>query len=65
MPRKKAASARKAAKLRTWRVAILRTRAQHIGDVQATDERAAAAAAVREFNLSDEQRKRLVVQERD
>jgi hypothetical protein len=31
----------------------------------APDERAAEAAAVEEFNLSDEQRKRVVVQERD
>jgi hypothetical protein len=33
--------------------------------VQSPDERAAEAAAVTEFKLSDEQRKRLVVQERD
>jgi hypothetical protein len=33
-------------------------------DVQAPDERAAEAAAVTQFSLSDEQRKRLVVQER-
>jgi hypothetical protein len=54
-----------AAKLRSWRVAILRNRAQYLGDVQAPDERAAETAAVAEFNLSDEQRKRLVVQERE
>jgi hypothetical protein len=50
-----------AAKLRSWRVSILRTRAQHLGDVEAPDETAEAV----EFNLSDEQRKRLVVRERD
>jgi hypothetical protein len=33
--------------------------------VQAAGERAAETAAVLEFNLSDEQRKRLVVQERN
>jgi hypothetical protein len=54
-----------ATKLRSWRVAILRNRAHYLGDVQAADERAAETAAVSEFNLSDEQRKRLVVQERD
>ena len=54
-----------AAKLRSWRVAILRSRAYYLGDVQASDERAAETAAVTEFNLDDEQRKRLVVQERD
>ena len=54
-----------AAKLRFWRVAILRNRAHYLGDVQAADEGAAEAAAVSEFKLSDEQRKRLVVQERE
>jgi hypothetical protein len=35
------------------------------GDVQAPDEGAAEAGAVSEFKLSDEQRKRLLVQERN
>jgi hypothetical protein len=39
--------------------------AHYLGDVQASDESAAEVAAVTEFNLSEEQRKRLVVQERD
>jgi hypothetical protein len=38
---------------------------RYLGDVEAADERAAEAAAVEEFKLSDEQRKRVVVQERD
>jgi hypothetical protein len=54
-----------AAKLRSWRVAILRARAHYLGDVQAPDESAAEAAAATEFNLSDEQRKRLVVREQE
>jgi hypothetical protein len=54
-----------AAKLRSWRVSVLRSRAHYLGDVQASDERAAEAAAVEEFKLSDDQRKRVVVQERD
>jgi hypothetical protein len=54
-----------AAKLRSWSVSILRTRAQHLGDVEAPDAKSAEAAAVTEFNLSEEQRRRLVVQERD
>jgi hypothetical protein len=45
--------------------AILRNRAFYLGDVQAPDEGAAEAAAVSEFKLSDEQRKRLLVQERN
>jgi hypothetical protein len=31
-----------------------------LGDVQAADEKAAVAAAVTEFNLDDERRRRLV-----
>ena len=44
---------------------ILRGRAQHLGDVEAPDAKSAEAAAVTEFNLNEEQRRRLVVQERD
>jgi hypothetical protein len=61
-PMKKNATA---AKLRSWRVSILRGRAQHLGDVEAPDAKSAEAAAVTEFNLNEEQRRRLVVQERD
>jgi hypothetical protein len=60
-PRRRDAAARKAAKLRSWRVSILRQRAQYVGTVQAPDERSAEAAAVAEFNLNEEQRKRLAV----
>jgi hypothetical protein len=51
--------------LRSWRASVLRSRTQYLGDVQAPDESAAEAAAVTEFDLSDEQRKRLMVQERE
>ena len=54
-----------AAKLRSWRVAILRNRAYYLGDIQAPDEKSAEAAAAVQFKLSDEQRKRIVLQERD
>jgi hypothetical protein len=63
-----AARARKkpiAAKLRNWRVSIIRRRGQYLGTVEAPNEKAAEAAAVAEFDLSDEQRQRLVVSERD
>jgi hypothetical protein len=43
---------KKAAKARSWRVSII-------------NEKAAEAAAVAEFDLTDEQRRRLVVQERN
>jgi hypothetical protein len=45
--------------------AILRNRSHYLGNVQAPQEKAAEAAAVVEFNLSDDQLKRVVVQERD
>jgi len=53
------------AKLRSWRVSLIRKRAQYLGTVEAPNERAAEAAAVAEFDLSDDQRRRLVVRERD
>jgi hypothetical protein len=40
-------------------------RAQVLGDVQAPSREAAEAAAVTKFDLSPEQRRRLVMQERD
>jgi hypothetical protein len=54
-----------AANLRSWRVSIIRKRGQHLGTVEAPNEKAAEAAAVAEFDLSDEQRRRLVLQERN
>ena len=43
---------------------LIRSKAQVLGDVQASSREAAEAAAVRMFNLSSEQRRSLVVQER-
>jgi hypothetical protein len=62
MPAKKKTNA---AKLRTWRVSIIRNRAQFLGFVEAPDRQAAEAAAAEQFNISEEWRTRLVVQERD
>jgi hypothetical protein len=53
------------AKLRTWRVSILRNRVQFLGFVEAPNRQAAEAAAAKQFNIREEQRTRLVVQERD
>jgi hypothetical protein len=50
-----------AAKLRNWRVSIMRSRAQQIGTIAAPDAKAAMAEAVEKFGLSEEQRKRLLV----
>ena len=41
---------------------ICTKRGQYLGTVEAPNEKAAEAAAVAEFDLGDEQRKRLVVQ---
>jgi hypothetical protein len=53
-----------ATKLRRWRASLIRKRAQYLGTVEAATEKAAEAAAVAEFDLSDEQRRRVVVRER-
>jgi len=47
MPRRssKATPAKLAARMRSWRVSLLRGRAQYLGNVDAPDERAAAVAA--------------------
>ena len=49
--------------MRSCRLSLLRGRAQPLGTVEASDEHAAEAAAVQQFQLSDEQRKRLAVRE--
>jgi hypothetical protein len=51
--------------LRSWRVSLLRSRAIPLGTVEAPDARAAEAAAVVQFGLDEEQRKRLAVREQD
>jgi hypothetical protein len=51
------------AKLRNWRVTILRSRAEYLGGVRATDERAAEKAAIETFALDEDRRRRLAVRE--
>jgi hypothetical protein len=53
-----------AAKLRNWRVAIMRARAHNLGTIEAPDQKAAEAEAVKLFSLTEEQRKRLMIWER-
>jgi hypothetical protein len=52
-------------KLRSWRVSLLRSRAIPLGTVEAPDAHAAEAAAVKQFGLDEEQRKRLAVRPDD
>ena len=55
--------ATKQPQLRTWRASLIRKRGELLGYVEAPDRAAAEAAAVDEFTVNAEQRKRLVVQE--
>jgi hypothetical protein len=50
-------------RMRSWRVSLLRGRAQYFGNVDAPDEGSAEAAAAVQFGLDEEQRKRLAVRE--
>jgi hypothetical protein len=52
-----------AEKLRRWRVTIIRQRAHHLGTIEAPDQKAAEAEAVKLFGLTEEQRKRLSIWE--
>jgi hypothetical protein len=54
---------KKPAKLRSWRVSILRQRAHTLGTIEAPDAEAAEAEAVKLFGLTEEQRKRLSIWE--
>ena len=47
----------KPARLRSWRVSLLRQRARYLGTVEARDEKAAEAAAVEQFGLNDDERR--------
>jgi hypothetical protein len=45
--------------LGSWRVSIIRSRGHYLSVVEVPDRAAAEATAVREFKLTDEQRRRL------
>jgi hypothetical protein len=50
--------------MRKWRASLARRRARVLGDVEALTHQEAETAAIKKFGLDDEQRSRLVVQER-
>jgi hypothetical protein len=52
-----------ASKLKRWRISIMRPRGRHIGTVEAESREAAEAIAVKAFNLTEEQRRRLAILE--
>jgi hypothetical protein len=58
-----ASTLHEAAAARSWRVSIIRSRGQLLGVVKAPSREAAEAAAAQMFELGDEQRRRLMVQE--
>jgi hypothetical protein len=51
------------AKLRNWRVTILRQRGEHLGTIEAPDAKTAEAKAVKQFGLDGERRRRLAIRE--
>jgi hypothetical protein len=53
-----------AAKLRSWRVAIMRARAHGLAIIAAPDQKSAEDEAVKASGLSEDQRKRLLILER-
>jgi hypothetical protein len=54
-----------AAKHRPWLVSLMRARAHFLGIVYAPDHEAAEAAAVAEFKIGEDQRRRLIVREQE
>ena len=49
---------------RSWRVIIMRSKGGHIGTVEAPDREAAEAVAIKQFELDQDQRRRLLIRER-
>jgi len=53
-----------AAKLRSWRVIIIRSKGEYLGSVEAPDREGAETVAIKLFDLDQDQRRRLLVRER-
>jgi hypothetical protein len=51
------------AALRIWRASIIRKRLGRLGRVYAENRATAEAVAIEEFKLTDEERKRLLIEE--
>ena len=49
---------------KSWRVIIMRSRGEYLGSVEAPDREKAAAVAIKQFALDDDQRRRLLIRER-
>jgi hypothetical protein len=59
------APSRKAEKLRSWRATLMRSRTHFLGIVYAPDEKSAEAAAIAEFKIGADMRRRLIVRPDD
>jgi hypothetical protein len=55
---------KKSAEVRSWRVVIIRSRGEYLGSVEAPDRERAEAAAIKYFDLGQDQRGRLLILER-
>jgi hypothetical protein len=53
------------AKLRSWRVVIIRSKGEHLGTVEATDRERAEMVAIKRFDLDDDQRRRPLIRGRN
>jgi hypothetical protein len=53
-----------AANLRSWRVFIIRSKGEYLGSVEAPDRERAEAVAIKQFDLDQDQRRRLLIRER-
>ena len=54
-----------AEKLRSWSATLMRSRTHLLGIVYAPDEKSAEAAAIAEYKISEDMRRRLIVQPND
>jgi hypothetical protein len=54
-----------AAKLKAWSASLMRSRTHLVGIVYAPDEKSAEAAAIAEYKISEDRRRRLIVQPND
>ena len=50
--------------LRSWRVIIIRSKGEYLGSVEAADRDRGEAVAIKQFDLDQDQRSRLLIRER-
>jgi hypothetical protein len=63
-PRKIARQRPATAKLRSWAVTIIRSKGQYLGSVEAPDRERPESVAIKQFDLDQDQRRRLLIRER-